>query len=112
MQNVPERKSCEVGVQEGNWRTETRGDAVELTMDTDVCKGSDNEVNFVEHVQAFLSKTFYFYEINLHVQSNFSKYLESISPSADDDIIILTFKTRFSNLNHNKFWFGKDLHES
>jgi len=54
-QNVPERKSCEVGVQEGNWRTETRGDAVELTMDTDVCKGSDNEVNFVEHVQAFLT---------------------------------------------------------
>lgn len=83
-------------MQEGNWRTESRGDAVELTMDTDVCKGSDNEVNFVEHVQAFLSKTFYFYDIfNLHFQRNFSNNLESIFSSAHDEIVTLTFMTKF-----------------
>ena len=100
-------------MQEGNWRTESRGDAVELTMDTDVCKGSDNEVNFVEHVQAFLSKTFYFYEIfNLYFHSNFSNNLESILSSADDEIVTLTLMTRFLDLNRNKLWFEKNFHES
>jgi len=53
--NVPERKSCVVGEMEEQWVTSTGEDAIELEMDTDVCKGSDNEVNYIEHVQAFLS---------------------------------------------------------
>lgn len=53
--NVPERKSCIVGELVDEWNTETGEDAIELTMDTDVCKGTDNEVNYIEHVQAFIS---------------------------------------------------------
>ena len=55
-QNVPERKSCIVGELVDEWNTETGEDAIELTMDTDVCKGTDNEVNYIEHVQAFICK--------------------------------------------------------
>ena len=53
---MPERKSCVVGEIEDQWVTSTGEEAIELEMDTDVCKGSDNEVNYIEHVQAFLCK--------------------------------------------------------
>ena len=53
---MPERKSCVVGELEDTWNTRTGEEAIELELDTDVCQGSDNEVNYIEHVQAFLCK--------------------------------------------------------
>ena len=30
---------------------------IELEVDTNACKGSSNEINYIEHVQAFISKS-------------------------------------------------------
>ena len=30
---------------------------IELVVDTKACKGKNNEINYIEHVQAYISKT-------------------------------------------------------
>ena len=55
-QPLPERKSCEAGELVGEWNTRTGEQMIELEIDTNACKGSSNEINYIEHVQAFISK--------------------------------------------------------
>jgi len=52
---LPERKSCEAGELVGEWNTRTGEQIIELEIDTNACKGSSNEINYIEHVQAFIS---------------------------------------------------------
>merc|ERR550519_287104 len=52
---LPERKSCEAGELTGEWNTRTGEQMIELEIDTNACKGSSNEINYIEHVQAFIS---------------------------------------------------------
>lgn len=52
---VPERKECVAGEMNGEWRTTTNGEMIELEVDTKACKGSSHEINYIEHVQAYIS---------------------------------------------------------
>lgn len=52
---LPERKSCEAGELKGEWNTRTGEEQIELEIDTKACKGSSNQINYIEHVQAFIS---------------------------------------------------------
>ena len=39
---------------------------IELEIDTNACKGSSNEINYIEHVQAFISKFQTNFRVNVH----------------------------------------------
>ena len=55
-QGVPERKECTAGEMNGEWRTTTNGEVIELEIDTKSCKGTSQEINYIEHVQAYISE--------------------------------------------------------
>ena len=40
----------------GEWRTTTNGEVIELEIDTKSCKGTSQEINYIEHVQAYISE--------------------------------------------------------
>jgi len=48
---MPERKSCEAGELTGEWNTRTGDAPIELEIDTKAC----GSINYIEHVQAFIS---------------------------------------------------------
>ena len=52
---MPERKSCEAGELTGEWNTRTGDAPIELEIDTKAC----GSINYIEHVQAFISKIEY-----------------------------------------------------
>ena len=52
---------------------------IELEIDTNACKGSSNEINYIEHVQAFISK--FQTNIRVHVHG----YTERLAQSLTSD---------------------------
>ncbi|ESN91678.1 hypothetical protein HELRODRAFT_96355 [Helobdella robusta] len=51
---VPERWHCSADVITGNYPFST-GNPLTLTIDTTACQGQENQVNYLEHVQAFIT---------------------------------------------------------
>lgn len=51
---LPERLHCDAGNVTGNWEFRT-GEHLQLTIDTDACKGTSSEINYLEHVQAVIT---------------------------------------------------------
>ncbi|XP_052829695.1 neuroendocrine convertase 2 [Octopus bimaculoides] len=51
---LPERLHCDAGNVTGKWEFRT-GEHLQLTIDTDACKGTGSEINFLEHVQAVIT---------------------------------------------------------
>lgn len=51
---LPERFHCDSGLLHVN-RTFNAGNPLRVTVDTTACQGQKNEINFLEHVQAFIS---------------------------------------------------------
>lgn len=51
---VPDRYHCTAGTVEGKYSFRTDKPVI-LKIDTDACEGQDNQVNFLEHVQSFIS---------------------------------------------------------
>ena len=48
---------------------------IELEIDTNACKGSSNEINYIEHVQAFISK--FQTNIRAHVHGSIERTVQS-----------------------------------
>ena len=76
-QPLPERKSCEAGELTGEWNTRTGEQMIELEIDTNACKGSSNEINYIEHVQAFISK--FQTNIRVHVHGYTERSAQSLT---------------------------------
>ncbi|XP_074647026.1 neuroendocrine convertase 2-like [Tubulanus polymorphus] len=52
--NVPDRYHCTAGTVKGKYDFH-QGEALLLTITTDACKGHENQVNYLEHVQSFIT---------------------------------------------------------
>ena len=75
---VPSRYHCDAGTVKGAYPIPT-GSLVELTIDTDVCKGTGSEVNYIEHVQAI---------ITLNTTRRGDLILHLVSPSGTRSMIL------------------------
>ncbi|CAG5076706.1 Oidioi.mRNA.OKI2018_I69.PAR.g8525.t1.cds [Oikopleura dioica] len=84
--NAPERKSCIVGEMEIDKMTFTGGEPVEMSFNTDSCAGKSNEVNYIEHVQAFISvKTSRRGDLAINMTSPMSTTSKLLQPRPRDD---------------------------
>lgn len=52
--NVPDRFHCTAGTVTGDYAFTTKQSLI-LSIDTDACKGLENQVNYLEHVQSFIT---------------------------------------------------------
>ncbi|ELU04259.1 hypothetical protein CAPTEDRAFT_153069 [Capitella teleta] len=52
--SVPDRWHCTAGTIKGKYEFSTNQSLI-LTIDTDACKGMENQVNYLEHVQSFIT---------------------------------------------------------
>lgn len=82
---LPERFHCTAGsiVKDMSFGT---NEQIALTIDTDACKGTENEVNFLEHLQAFVTvKSSYRGNIVIHMTSPMNTTSMILSQRPNDD---------------------------
>lgn len=82
---LPERFHCTAGsvVEEMSFGT---NEPISLTIDTDACRGTENEVNFLEHLQSFVTvKSTYRGNIVMHLTSPSNTTSMILSQRPNDD---------------------------
>ncbi|KAL3874214.1 hypothetical protein ACJMK2_037259 [Sinanodonta woodiana] len=83
---LPERFHCTAGTVSTPGAFST-GETIRMTIETDACKGTDAEINYLEHVQAFITvKSTYRGNIVMHLISpmNTTSMILSQRPNDDD----------------------------
>lgn len=82
---LPERFHCTAGSIVKKMKFGTN-EAITLKIETDACKGTDNEVNFLEHLQAFVTvKSSYRGNIVMHLTSPMNTTSMILSQRPNDD---------------------------
>jgi proprotein convertase subtilisin/kexin type 2 len=84
--SVPDRFHCTAGSIMENYKFNTTSTLI-LTIDTDACKGMDNQVNYLEHVQSFITvKSSFRGDVTIYLVSpmNTTSMILSKRPKDDD----------------------------